>query len=729
MTTTFTTVSGESGSSRSTPPSRLARVIIGRARWVLAASLLAVVLAGALGAGAIGKLLGGGFEDPASESSRANRVLEQSFGQRPANLVLLVTAPDGVGVDDATVAAVGRDVARRLDAVGDVEVLASYWGAPPAVAAGLRSTDGHRAMVVAHVEGSEDAVLDRARPLQEQFTGPTPLPGGGTVQVQTGGLAQASLDINSQVATDLARAELIAIPLTVVMLIVVFGSVVSGLLPLLVGGIAILATFAVLSGLAEFTSVSIFALNLTTALGLGLGIDYSLLVVNRFREELAAGHAVPDAVAITVRTAGRTVAFSGATIAVALAALLVFPLYFLRSFAYAGIAVVSIAALAATVTLPALLTVLGRRVNALPVGRRRDLTVGGGAFWHRLAQFVMRRPVASGLPVIVLLLTLGLPFLGISFSVPDDRAIPAQVSQGRQVGDILRTEFGGQDDVAVFAVLPQATPGQASAFADRLAAVPNVARAHAEGRVVKATLAVDPFGAGGERAVRDIRAVAAADADLGEVSVGGPTAALVDTKTTIGHRLPWAGLLIGLTTFVLLFAFTGSVVLPLKALVLNAFTIVAVLGSMVWVFQDGHLADLLGFTPMPLTITMPLLMFAVAFGLSMDYEVFLLGRITELHQGGADTAEAVAGGLARTGRIISTAAVLLSITLFAFVSSKVSFIQMFGLGTGLAIVLDATLVRGVLMPSIMRLMGSVNWWAPAPLRRLHARYGLREGGL
>ncbi|MFN8079524.1 MAG: MMPL family transporter [Kineosporiaceae bacterium] len=728
MTTTFTPASA-AGTDPAAPPSRLARVIIGRARWVLAASVLAVVLAGVLGSGAIGKLLGGGFEDPASESSRAREVLEQTFGQRPANLVVLVTAPDGARVDDDAVATAGRDVARRLDALGDVEVLASYWDAPPAVAAGLRSTDGHRALVVAHVDGSEDAVLDRAGPLQDQFTGRIArpgLPGGGTVQVQTGGLAQASLDINQQVTSDLARAELIAIPLTVVMLIVVFGSVVSGMLPLLVGGIAIVATFAVLSALAEFTSVSIFALNLTTAMGLGLGIDYSLLVVNRFREELAAGHAVPDAVAITVRTAGRTVAFSGATIAVALAALMVFPLYFLRSFAYAGIAVVSIAALAATVTLPALLTVLGHRVNALRVGRRRDLTVGGGAFWTRLAQFVMRRPVASGLPVVIVLLTLGLPFLGISFSVPDDRAIPAQVSQGRQVGDVLRTEFSGQDAAAVFAVLPEATAQQASALATRLAAVPNVARAHAEGSVVKATLGVDPFGASGEQAVRDIRGVAAADPRLGQVLVGGPTAALLDTKTTIGHRLPWAALLIGLTTFVVLFAFTGSVVLPLKALVLNAFTIVAVLGSMVWVFQDGHLADLLGFTPMPLTITMPLLMFAVAFGLSMDYEVFLLGRITELHRAGADTATAVAVGLARTGRIISTAAVLLSITLFAFVSSRVSFIQMFGLGTGLAIVLDATLVRGVLMPSIMRLMGPVNWWAPAPLRRVHARFGLRD---
>jgi len=451
-------------------------------------------------------------------------------------------------------------------------------------------------------------------------------------------------------------------------------------------------------------------------------------VVSRFREELAAGREVPDAVAATLATAGRTVVFSAATIAIALAALLVFPLYFLRSFAYAGMAVVSIAALAAVVTLPALLAVLGRRVDALRVGRRgRDLADGGQGFWNRLSRLVMRRPVRAALPVLAVLLTLGAPFLAVSFSVPDDRAVPAEVSQGRRVGDVLRTEFAGQDTDAVLAVLPNASPAEVSRFAGAVEDVPGILRVTTQPGIVRATLDVDPFGAQAEQAVRDIRAVSAKDGTFGEVLVGGPTASLVDTKAAIGDRLPLAALLIGLTTFVLLFAFTGSVVLPLKALVVNALTIVAVLGSMVWVFQQGHLSDLLGFTPLPLTVTMPLLMFCVAFGLSMDYEVFLLGRIKELHDAGVDTTTAVATGLARTGRIITTAAALLSITMFAFGSSKVSFIQMFGLGTGLAIVLDATLVRGVLVPSMMRLMGSVNWWAPAPLRRLHARLGLREG--
>ncbi len=712
----------------SEPGGRFARVVIGQARWLLALSAIGVLAASVLGAGAVGKLRGGGFEDPAAESARARVMAEQTFGQRPANLVLLVTAAGGPGaasVDDAKVAAAGRSAAGRLDAEPGVEVLGSYWTAP-APAAGLRSADGRKALVVAHVEGDEDAVMERAADLESDYT-----TSDLVARIQTGGFGQANLDITGQVTTDLARAEAIAVPLTLILLIVAFGSVVSGLLPLLVGGIAIAATFAALSLIAEATSVSIFALNLTTALGLGLGIDYSLLVVSRYREELAAGRDVRSAVAVTMATAGRTVVFSAATIAVALAALLVFPLYFLRSFAYAGMAVVSIAALASVVTLPALLTVLGPRVDALRLRRRGRRPVEPAAahatrrgFWNTLARFVMRRPVLAAAPVLAILLTLGAPFLGVRFAVPDDRVIPAEVSQARQVGDVMREDFAGAGGGALFAVLPQATPAAVTAYAERLAALPAVARVEIQGAVVRAAPSVDLYGAPAEELVRASRAIAVDGA--GPVLVGGPSAELVDVKASIADRLPLAAGLIGLTTFGLLFLFTGSVVLPLKALAVNAFTIVGVLGTMVWIFQDGHLAGLLGFTPMPLNITMPLLMFCVAFGLSMDYEVFLLGRIKEYHDAGADTATAVAAGLERTGRIVTTAAALLAITMFAFVSSRVSFIQMFGLGTGLAIVLDATLVRGVLVPALMRLMGRYNWWAPAPLRRLHARIGLTE---
>jgi len=725
---------------------RFIHLITTRARLVLVFSVLMVALAGVLGSGAIGKLKGGGFDDPASESARAAVAAQVTLHQKQANLVLLVTAPAGSGVDDAAVTAAGRDTVARLKAQPDLVVLGDYWDAPPAAASGLRSTDGRTALVVAHVEGTEDAVRARATQLQPLFTTTS----STGVRVETGGFAQANADITGQVTKDLATAETIAIPLTLALLVLVFASVVAGLLPLMVGGMAIAGTFAVLSALAEVTDVSIFALNLTTALGLGLGIDYSLLIVSRFREELAGGRTTNEALATTLRTAGRTVLFSSATIAVALSALLVFPLFFLRSFAYAGIAVVAVAAAGSLITLPAVLAVLGPRVNLLRVGPRRSAVASATGFWSRLSTFVMRRPVLSALPVVAILLGLAAPFLGVNFGLPDDRVIPAADSQARRVGDVLRTDFASRDSDALTVVLPAVTgpdaAGRAAAvggYAANLSRLADVARVDspagtfvqgrsvAPGRAdlavgaaagVRVIPAVDAYGDAAQDLVRAVRAVAAP----GERLVGGPSADLVDVKAGIGSRLPLAIGLIALSTFVLLFLFTGSVVLPLKALVINAVSIVGVVGAMVWVFQDGHLSGLLGFTPAPLSITMPLLMFCVAFGLSMDYEVFLLGRIKEQHDAGADTATAVASGLERTGRIVTTAAALLAITFFAFVSSKVSFIQMFGLGTGLAIVLDATLVRGVLVPALMRIMGSANWWAPHPLKRLHARIGLSE---
>jgi RND superfamily putative drug exporter len=724
---------------------RFTHLVTNRARLVLVLSVLIVALAGALGAGAIGKLKGGGFDDPASESSRATMALQRDLNQQAANLVLLVTAPEGSSVDSPLVTSIGRDTVARLKAQPGVAVLSDYWDAPPAAANGLRSTDTRKALVVAHLAGGEDAVRAQAAQLQPMFS--TTRDG---VQISTGGYAQANADITGQVTKDLATAESIAIPLTLALLVLAFASVVAGLLPLMVGGIAIAGTFAVLSVLAEVTDVSIFALNLTTALGLGLGIDYSLLIVNRFREELGRGLSTPDALAVTLATAGRTVLFSSATIAVALSSLMIFPLFFLRSFAYAGIAVVAIAAAGSLITLPAVLRVLGPRVNLLRVGRRRTAAAATSGFWSRLAAFVMRRPVLSALPVVAILLGMAAPFLAVNFGLPDDRVIPAADSQARRVGDVLRADFASRDSDALSVVLPAVRgagdAGRRSAvarYAANLSGLANVARVdsaagtYVHGRQVASgrpdlsagTVAgvmvipsVDPYGDAAQDLVRSVRDVAAP----GERLVGGPSAALVDVKSGIGDRLPLAIGLIAVTTFVLLFLFTGSVVLPLKALVINAVSIVGVVGAMVWVFQDGHLSGVLGFTPMPMSITMPLLMFCVAFGLSMDYEVFLLGRIKELHDAGADTVTAVAGGLERTGRIVTTAAALLAITFFAFVSSRVSFIQLFGLGSGLAIVLDATLVRGVLVPALMRIMGSANWWAPHPLRRLHSRIGLSE---
>ncbi|MBL7499912.1 MMPL family transporter [Frankia sp. CNm7] len=738
--------------------SRLAAGVTGRPRVVLTLTLIFVLGAAVLGVGAFGKLLDGGFDDPKSDSSRAADIVEDRFGGAP-NLVLLVTARSGT-VDDPAVTAAGRSLAAELAEEPGVRGVASYWTGAGEV---LRSRDADAALVVATVdEDHADAVVakydaDRA----------------GPVTVQPGGWAAVNRDIGEQVTTDLATAELVAIPVTLVLLIIAFAGVVAAALPLGVGLVGILGGFAALSVIAEATDVSIFAVNLATALGLGLGIDYALLMVSRFREELAARRDRRAATVATVRTAGRTILFSGATVIVALAVMLVFPPFFLKSMAYAGIAVTLVTMLTAVLALPAVLYLLGDRVNALRVGglvglfRRRGAgkaAAGAAAagpapaeapreatespFWRAVATRVMRRPLLTGLPVVALLLLLAAPVLHVSFATPDDRVLnPGKPS--RAVGDVLRSDFGdnisGALDVVVtgqpaaealtdyataLSRLPGAgrvdsAVGEFQAGARTAPPGPASARFATDGATyLQVVPSIDPMSDAGQDLARAARALPVPAGS--SVLVGGTSAYLVDGKSAIGDRLPLAIGLISLATFVLLFLFTGSVLLPLKAIVLNGLVLGAVVGVSVWIFQDGHLAGLLGFTPGPLDTSMPVLLFCIAFGLSMDYEVFLLSRIKEEHDAGKPNAEAVATGLARTGRIVTTAALLLAVTFAAFATGSVRFMQMFGLGTALAILLDASLVRGVLVPAFMRVAGRANWWAPAPLRWLHDRVGLSE---
>jgi putative drug exporter of the RND superfamily len=731
---------------------RLGRFLL-RRRWaVLAATLAAVVVAGVFGGGAVTRLKSGGFEDPAAESTRAARVLRDDFGVGDPNLVLLVTAKGG-DVDDPSVAAAGAALTRRLAAEADLAQVVSYWatGAPA-----LKSRDGGQALVIGRITGDEQELDTRAAALDAAYARDDP-----TLRVQVGGQAQVFREVGEQVEADLARAEAIAVPITLVLLVLVFASAVAGALPLAVGGFAIVGTLLVLRVLAQLTDVSIYALNLTTALGLGLAIDYSLFIVSRYREELRAGRDEADALVVTMATAGRTVLFSAATVAVALLALLVFPLYFLRSFGYAGIAVVALAAAGALVVLPALLAVLGRRVDRfrLPLGRRRAVVPGAG-FWHRVATWVMRRPLPIAVAVVAFLVLLGAPFLGVRFGLPDDRVLPAQ-AEGRQVAEAVRTSFASDEAGALSVVAPGIgdpmahladIDGYAAALSrldgvDRVdaltgsyvagrrlqgplaaagdAAVAPQARrfAAADGTWLSVVPSVEPSSAAGEDLVAAVRDL---PAPLG-AQVAGPSARLVDTKASLFGHLPAAAAVIALVTLVLLFLMTGSVVIPLKALVLNLLSLTAVYGAMVYVFQDGHLAGLLGFTPTgTIDTSMPVLLFCIAFGLSMDYEVFLLSRIKEEHDRTGDTVAAVAVGLERTGRIVTTAAALLAIVFVAFATSQVSFLKLFGVGTALAILVDATLIRALLVPAFMRLAGRANWWAPAPLRRLHARFGLRE---
>jgi RND superfamily putative drug exporter len=722
---------------------RIGTLVTRRPKLVLLAALAAVIVSAAIGIHAPGRLQGGGFTSPSAPSQIAANRLESSFGGSPS-VIFVVQARTGT-VDDPAVTAAGTQLAHQVADSPGVTTESDYWSTH---SPSLRSRDGIQALVVVNLAGKDSKVQTEAKRLINRFS--VPASHGGPVAVVAGGYAAVNQAATNQIAKDLALAEGIAIPLTALLLIVAFGSAVAALLPVAIGVTSIFFTLFMLWVLSGITSVSIYAINLTTAMGLGLGIDYSLLIVNRYREELANGREPTNAVTTAISTAGRTVTFSAATVAAALAALLLFPVYFLRSFAYAGISVVLISTISAVVVLPALLVILGPRVNA---GRVRFLAKraargGESPFWRSVATRVMARPLTAALPIVALLLVLGTPFLHVQFGTPDDRVLPTTAA-ARQAGNALRSNFSVNASDTIDAVM--ARPLSASAAADysrtlsqlngvttvkgpagiwssgTLTAPPGslTARYQATGSSwFEATIAPDPLSGAAAHLVHEVRALPAP----GGVTtyVGGQAASLVDQKHDLSSRLAMAIGLIAITTFIILFLFTGSVVLPLKALVLNALSLTAVFGAIVWVFQYGHLSGLLGFTPTPTSTTMPLLLFCIAFGLSMDYEVFLLSRIKELHDAGSSNEEAVAGGLARTGRIVTTAAGLLAVTFIAFGLSKVSFIQMFGLGTALAILVDATLVRGVLVPSFMRLAGDANWWAPPPLRRLYRRIGLTD---
>ncbi|MFF8804987.1 MMPL family transporter [Streptomyces omiyaensis] len=706
------------------------RFVTARPRLTLLVALVLTALAVLAGGGVADRMGSGGWEDPAAESSYATKALEREFPGSQPNLLLLVDAGKA-GVDDPAVAAEARRLTERLAAEPGVEGVGSYWttGSPA-----LRSEDGTQAVVAARVAGEEKAageLLDRIAPEYRGTHGP--------VEVRLGGGLAVRHEMQTIIQEDLLRAELIALPVTLVLLVVVFGSAVAALLPLGVGIVAILGTNAVLRGITEFTDVSVFAQNLTTALGLGLAIDYALFVVRRYREELAAGAEPAAAVRTTLRTAGRTVLFSALTVAVSLAAMLVFPQYFLRSFAYAGIAVVLLAAAAALTLLPAALVLLGHRVDALDLRRllrRRRAAPAApgreGTGWSRTAGLVMRRAPVFAVLTTAALVLLGLPFLGVEFGTADDRQLPATATS-RIVQEELRTGFPGDPggSLTVLAEGP-ATPAEYGAYRERIAALDGVVRV--DGPVVSGTGAdahayysVVPDGpAAGSAAQRAVGELRAADAPFA-TSVTGQAAVLADSKDALAERLPWAAGIIVLVTLVLVFLLTGSVLIPVQAVVLNALSLTAMFGAVVWVFQDGHLSGLLGFTATgDIETTLPVLMFCVAFGLSMDYGVFLLSRIKEEYDTTGDHEGAVRFGLARTGGLITAAAVILAVVMVAIGTSRVTNTKMLGLGVALAVLMDAMVVRSLLVPSVMKLTGRLTWWAPAPLRRFHARFGISE---
>jgi trehalose monomycolate/heme transporter len=706
--------------------------IVYRRRWlVLAVAGAAVTVAAVWGTGVFASLQSaGGFTAPGSQSQREASLATRTFGRDSADVVVIYSARHGA--PGVTTPAAKRAIGSTLAALpaSDVTSYATYWTtrSPQFV-----SPSGRHTYAVIELAGRSDA--DRISSFNK-IEGQLNAPG---LDAQVGGFTPTEQAINHEVKSDIGRAEGMSMPVLLVLLLVIFGGLAAASTPLAVGGIAILGSFTALRLLTLATPVSIYSINITTILGLGLAIDYGLFVVGRFREELRRSESIEAALARTMATAGRTVAVSGVTVAVALASLMLFPEVFLRSMGYGGVATVFVDILAALTVLPASLAVLGPRINALRVRRsiqrpRTDDTSGG---WYRIARSVMRRPAIYASVIVIILLALGTPFLRVVWGGTDARVLPS-TSQPRIVAEQLSRDFPGNPSAPIESLVSFGGPVTGSAaggaeltsYVRRLSAIPGVSGASVtgvRGSVARVDLryASDPMSAQARQIVAAVRAVTPPAG--AHALVGGQTAQLADELSSLGSVLPWMALVMAAATFVLLFLAFGSVVLPIKAIVMNVLSLSATFGVIVWVFQEGHLSWLLRFTPTgTIDPSMPILMLAIIFGLSMDYEVFLLSRVRERYDVTGDNTAAVAGGLQRTGGVITSAALLLVIVVGAFSASGITFIKLLGVGTIVALVVDATIVRVLLVPATMRLLGRANWWAPGPLRGLYARYGIPE---
>ena len=700
---------------------RLASLAQFHRRPVIAVGVVFFALAGALGSSVADRLDPYGADDPATESIIADERLEAA-GYRDASVIVLIS-----DTDPATPAGARRirEVERKVKADPEVAEITGYLQtqSPDFV-----SEDGGSTYLAVSLRPTGDKELQEAgERIKDELAGE---PG-----VAVGGYAVATEQVNKQVEKDLRTAEMLAFPVLFLLTFLFFRSGVAAMLPLMVGGLAIVGTFLLLRVASELGSVSIFALNLTTGLGLGLAIDYSLFVVSRYREEIAKSGPGFEAMRRTMATAGRTVFFSSLTVAAALASLLVFPQRFLYSMGLGGSLVALLAAAIALTVLPAVLAMLGTRVNALSpafLQRRaeREARVTEEGFWYRLSQFVRKRPLGIATATAALLLVLSIPFYSMKFTSVDAQVLPEDAS-ARQVDDVLRSEFPPFRDSPVRVLVEDPSQGAVAAIQRELRGVDGIVqvsppRRLENGDVVLQAVNDHPFIEPESRnVVAEVRGLP--DPDGSTVLVTGAAANFVDFQESLSDHLPIAAAIIVLSTLILLFLMTGSVVLPVKQLVMNVLNLTAVFGILVFVFQDGRLEGLLDYRSQgALEQTMPILLFALAFGLSTDYGVFLLSRIKEARDAGASDSECVAIGLERTGRIVTAAAVLFAIAVGVFATSQIVFIKENFIGVALAVLIDASIIRALLVPALMELLGRWNWWAPRPLRRLHWRIGLSE---
>jgi RND superfamily putative drug exporter len=701
-----------------------------RYRWatlVGSGALLAISIAGLLMGGT---LTSGGPLTSNLESARAANLITSEFATSKvtSNFVLLFTSKTESVSDPAFKAAVTSALA-PIEGDSRISSLITPYNAPsPRIAQAFTSTDGHQALVSIDLKSSGMQARTDYDALRAEVH-------SDTLAVQGTGFVAINEAFNKTLEADLQRAETVTLPVTLVLLVIIFASLVAAGLPLGVGVLTIVGGLAGTFFLNRFTDVSQYALNIVTLIGLGVSIDYSLFVVNRFRDELARGASGADAVATTMATAGRAITFSGITVAVGLSAMLFFQGTFMASMGAAGAIVVAVAVIYALTFLPAMLAVLGPRVNRLRIPIFRRAAPGGG-FWHGLATWVMRRPLVVLLPVVGFLLLAASPFIQLRLANGDVDMLPGHV-EARQGYDEMVANFPGQDQTTFNIVVdypdgsPQTPDRIAGQFGltQRIAAIPGVLHLTTAGVgkhvvLIQAATASPATSDASRNIVKAIRA----DQGVvgGQVLVGGQTAVDLDVIRFIVDRTPLAVGFVVVVTYLVMFLLTGSVVLPLKAVLLNFLSIGASFGALVWIFQQGHLSSLLGFTPQSIDPSIPVILFSIVFGLSMDYEVLLVSRIHEEYVRTGDNTRAVASGLEKTARLITGAAAIMVTVFLAFGLAEVVIIKAIGIGLAVAVAIDATLVRALVVPAVMRLLGEWNWWAPRPLRRLYDRAGLGD---
>jgi RND superfamily putative drug exporter len=704
----------------------LANLLTRRPWRVIAIAVAFLAVAVMVGGPLTGNLSSAGFEDPSAEFVAARDTIRHASGVNPNPGVIALVSPGSdvrTGEGRQAVETAAATIRKDPD-VG--KVVTAFDGGGSA----LISKDGEQSYIAVFMKPiSDDAAGDAAKRIRDSLE---------SQPVKVGGADAVGDEVGTIIGEDLAKAEMFAFPIIFLLSLWVFRGVIAALLPSLMGGVVIFGSFLAIGLVNEAMTLSVYALNLAIGLSLGLAIDYSLLIISRYREEMAArGGPGRDAIAATLRTAGKSVLFSAITVAAALAGLMVFPQRFLFSMGIAGVMVALIAAAIALLVLPAVLVLLGTRINSLaPKSWRRrsehadeQLTSG---FWYRLSNAVMKRPGPVAAVTAIVLIVVALPAFGIKFTSVDASVLPTSAT-ARQVADTLASDFPEDRSQPVYvAITAPDTPEVQASLADysqRLAELPNVAGVTPPAVVGPNTWRLDVYGVENglsdpaQQLVRDVRATP----EPYPADVGGLAASFVDQKASLAAHLPYAILLIAAVTIVALFVMTGSVVLPVKAVIMNLLTLGSTLGILVWVFQDGRLEGLLSYDSVgALDLTQPILLGAMAFGLSTDYAVFLLSRIKEAHDNGLDTREAVAVGLQRTGRIVTAAALLFAVAIGAFATSQITLIKELGVGTALAVLIDATIIRALLVPSLMALFGDWNWWAPRPLRRLHRRIGFSE---